>query len=290
MKPFREQVQNEQGASWAMLNRRLQDEIPFQWHHHTEYELTLTMNSRGQRFVGDHVGNYGDMDLVMLGPNLPHTWASNSKYDDRNDHVALVLKFSPEWANDLTQRFVEFSSLRPMLGRSRRGIKFSAGATQQSQNEIQELFEAPPQERFLILMRVLSRLARDEAAEELASPYATELVQKVSAQTDDRLERVLAFVHENYSNQTRLEEVADVAALSISGVHRLFKRHMRVSFSDYVARLRVGEACALLINTKMPIARIAEDVGYSALANFNRQFKAQKNMTPSQFRAIMGQS
>lgn len=269
-----------------MLNRRLHDEIPFQWHHHSEYELTLTLNSRGQRFVGDHVGNYGDMDLVMLGPNLPHTWSSTGKYKNEDDHVALVMKFSPEWANDLTQRFVEFSSLRPMLERARRGIKFSNQATQNLQNEIQDLFEADTQDRLLILMKVLLRLARDQGAEELASPYSHALVQKTSTQTDYRLERVLAFVHKNYNSQTRLEEVAGVAALSLSGVHRMFKRHMRVSFSEYVARLRVGQACALLINTKMPIARVAENVGYCALANFNRQFKIQKLMTPRQFRTL----
>ena len=64
-----------------MLDRRLDDGIPFQWHHHPEFELTLTLNSRGQRFIGDHIGDYDDGDLVLVGPNLPHTWVSREKID-----------------------------------------------------------------------------------------------------------------------------------------------------------------------------------------------------------------
>ena len=56
-----------------------------------------------------------------------------------------------------------------------------------------------------------------------------------------------------------------------SGFHRLFRRHTRLTVSDYVAELRIGQACALLVNSSRPIAHIAGDVGYANLANFNRQ-------------------
>ena len=34
-----------------------------------------------------------------------------------------------------------------------------------------------------------------------------------------------------------------------------------------------------------PIAHIASDIGYDSLANFNRQFKAAKGITPRAYRA-----
>jgi transcriptional regulator GlxA family with amidase domain len=64
----------------------------------------------------------------------------------------------------------------------------------------------------------------------------------------------------------------------------MFGRHMRTTVTDYVMRLRLGEACALLSATDRPIAHVAADVGYDSLANFNRQFKALKAMTPRQYR------
>jgi hypothetical protein len=53
MRPLFEKVTVPDGASWALLNRRLDDGIPFLWHYHPEFELTLTLNSRGQRYIGD---------------------------------------------------------------------------------------------------------------------------------------------------------------------------------------------------------------------------------------------
>ena len=97
MKPFLEKIHKPADASWSMLNRRLQDGIPFQWHHHPEFELTLTLNSRGLRFIGDQVGEYDDGDLVLLGPNLPHTWASREAVRAGEPHVALVLWFDSDW-------------------------------------------------------------------------------------------------------------------------------------------------------------------------------------------------
>ncbi|MVS98902.1 helix-turn-helix domain-containing protein, partial [Devosia marina] len=50
--------------------------------------------------------------------------------------------------------------------------------------------------------------------------------------------------------------------------------------------LRIGDACSRLSSTNEPIGFIAEAVGYPSLANFNRQFKAQRGMTPRAYRAI----
>lgn len=85
MKPLLEHLPASPDASWSMFNRRLDDAIPFEWHHHPEFELTLTLNSRGQRFIGNHVAEYDHGDLVLIGPDLLHTWppARNSMRQNR---------------------------------------------------------------------------------------------------------------------------------------------------------------------------------------------------------------
>ena len=99
-----------------------------------------------------------------------------------------------------------------------------------------------------------------------------------------RIERVLDHIHAYYREPIGISVLAEVAALSASGFHRLFRRHTRLTVGDYIAELRVGQACALLVNTSRPVAHIAEEVGYRSLANFNRQFRALKRMTPRDFR------
>lgn len=105
MKPSFEKIPTPVDASWSMLNRRLPDDIPFEWHHHPEYELTLTLNSRGHRYVSSDVRLYDDGDLVLLGPNVPHSWCSAERIDPDQPHVALVIWFSQAWAQSLVSLF-----------------------------------------------------------------------------------------------------------------------------------------------------------------------------------------
>jgi hypothetical protein len=58
-----EHVTFAKGCSIRVYHRQVPS-IPFEWHHHPEYELTLTLNSRGWRFVGDHIGQYEPQDYT----------------------------------------------------------------------------------------------------------------------------------------------------------------------------------------------------------------------------------
>lgn len=286
MKPLLEKLSIPDGQSLALLNRRLDDEIPFQWHYHREYELTLTLNSRGQRFVGDHVGAYDDGDLVLLGPNLPHTWASREKRVEGAPHVALVAWFRSEWIDSLVDAVKELSNLRPMLAQASRGLRYSDPASRKVRPTIEGLANLPPAMRLLALLDVLVTLSGDGAAAALTSPDRKQ--QSFSESDRPRIERVLDHIHAHYQERLTIEALAELAHLSPSGLHRLFRRHARMTALDYVAQLRIGRACQLLISTSRPIAHIATEVGYENLSHFNRQFRALKLATPREFRRGFG--
>lgn len=278
MRAFLEHLQRPAEASWSMLNRRLDDAIPFQWHHHPELELTLTLNSVGQRFVGDHVGSYGHGDLVLVGPNLPHTWASRDKLDAEAPHVALVLWFQKEWIEGMVAGSIELRPLRELIERSTGGLAFAPETGLALRGEFEAVFALPPMQRLLGLMAILGRLSQEEA-----QPLSGVAPRAVDG-SRSRLDRVLTHLHQHYDEPVALPELAEIAALSVSGLHRLFTRHTRTSISTYVTGLRIGDACSRLSSTDQPIQHVADAVGYASLANFNRQFKALRGMTPREYR------
>ncbi len=53
-----------------------------------------------------------------------------------------------------------------------------------------------------------------------------------------------------------------------------------------VKKLLIANACRLLAQTDDPIASVSLGVGYSNLANFNRRFYAELDMTPSRYRRL----
>jgi AraC-like DNA-binding protein len=280
MKPFFETVTPEPGASWAFLDRRLADGIPFEWHHHPEYELTLTLNSRGHRYIGDDVGPYDDGDLVLIGPGIPHSWNSREAVDSTKPHVALVAWFTRDWVSQLTSTFPEMAHLSGMLARATQGLFFDRGTSEAVASSFESMRSASPARRLVLLIEVLTTLCHCHNATPLAN--APRAGAELAA--DPRMVRVLDHLHAHFAEPVRVTTLANIACVSTSAFHRMFRRHTRMTMVDYVTRLRVGRACSLLIESGQSIATIAADVGYTNLSLFNRQFARAKGATPKNFR------
>lgn len=280
MQPWFEKVTIPDGHSWTLFDRRL-PAFPFNWHYHPEFELTLTLNSVGERFIGDHVAHYGDGDLILVGPNLPHAWKSRTTVCPDRPHRALVVWFSQEWALGLTRQYTELATIGAMLATAARGLSFSDAIRDAVRPRLLALVDASPAARWLGLVEVLLALAGDPSCQPLALQG---FVPPANAHDRARLERVLTHLHEHYAQPVRLPALAALAAMSESQLQRFFKRCTRMTVSDYLAQLRIGRACALLIDRDRPIALIAEEAGYGQPSYFTRQFRRVKGMTPMEFR------
>jgi AraC-like DNA-binding protein len=280
MKPYLEHIAASKDGSWTLFNRRL-PAIPFEWHYNSEYELTLTLNSRGQRFVGDSMASYEDGDLVLIGPQVPHTWCSTGDCGRGPTHQALVLWFSETFVRSLVLPHVELRPIHALLEKSTRAIEFSEGVKAKARPLICAMLSQTAEDRLPALLQLLLLLSRDAKARPLTSAPS----DAMPSATEERIGRVLAYLHQHYREHNAVDQLSLIAALSRSSLHRLFKQQTRMTTTDYVTQLRIGNACALLINTEKPISLIADQVGYQNLANFNRQFKKTKGQTPRQFRS-----
>jgi AraC-like DNA-binding protein len=282
MKPAFEKVTVPAGASWTLFHRRLPS-FPFEWHYHPEYELTFTLNSLGQRYIGDHIAPYGDGDLALVGPNLPHSWQSARPIDERAPHVAVVMWFTQAWVEQVLRPLPEFRATCRMLDASTRGLGFSAKTAAAARGRILALLERDQTAQVIGLIDLLAMLARDDGQTALSSPA---LAASSAADGDEaRIAPVLGYLHARYNDPAlSVGALARRVHMSLSTLHRLFRRHTHMSVTDYVTRLRIGRASALLIGGDRPVAHIAEEAGYRNLANFHRQFKAMKGVTPRAFR------
>ncbi|MEO7101308.1 MAG: AraC family transcriptional regulator [Luteolibacter sp.] len=98
----------------------------------------------------------------------------------------------------------------------------------------------------------------------------------------------LAVVADHLKNHFR--EKLDVPSLA-KMVHmsvRQFERKFQVTFQmtprDYMIRMRVIEACELLVRTNLPVTTVALDAGFYDHSDFARQFRRQMGQTASQYR------
>jgi AraC-like DNA-binding protein len=95
---------------------------------------------------------------------------------------------------------------------------------------------------------------------------------------------VLQHLHRQFQEPIRIDALCGVGNISARSLHRLFVKHTGDSVSEYLCKLRIGRACMRLAESDMPVSLIAYEVGLSNLANFNRQFRRIRQMTPSAYR------
>lgn len=288
MKAMFEKVLPTPHSSWRYWLYEL-EEIPFNWHYHPEYEVCLTLNSRGQRYVGDHIDNYSDFDLVLMGPKLPHTWCSSEIIDPAIAHQTYVAQVPANWIESIARTMPEMEQLGGLLERSQRGVAFSPAVAAYCAEIFISMAESGPMSRFIGLFQIFKAMIDDSAAETLSSSNYSATIQQDSA--SEKIDRVIQYIHQHYTEPLRADQLAKLAHMSTNHFHRFLKQRTEQTFTELVNQLRIGKACALLINSDQPISSISDVCGFNNISNFNRRFLQIKKSTPSAFRrAYAGQT
>lgn len=92
------------------------------------------------------------------------------------------------------------------------------------------------------------------------------------------------YIKENFSQDISLESVAQAIGISPYYLSRLITQDLNQSFVSYLTQIRVQKAISLATTTKLSIAEIAENVGYSNPTYFCRVFKKTTGKTISTIR------
>jgi AraC-like DNA-binding protein/mannose-6-phosphate isomerase-like protein (cupin superfamily) len=107
---------------------------------------------------------------------------------------------------------------------------------------------------------------------------------KKSVRTKFQLQMMMQFIHQNYTNQISLEDIATSGGMSRNNALLVFKNNLHTSPIQYLNNYRLCRAAKLLSETEKKIAAIAFDTGFESPAYFCRQFKNLFQMTPKEYR------
>jgi len=281
MKPLVEKVASA-GLALTAYERR-DPEFRFQWHCHPEYELTLILDSRGQRLVGDGIAEYSSGDLVLLGPELPHSWRSGPVRSSAHElHRAVVVQFREEFLGRQFLELRELESVVSLLRRSANGLAF--GHTECGRRVAAYLANLPglsPAKRILCLLNALVDLSAEPESETLSSLRLRPLAHP---ENQRRIDVICRYLDEHFREEIDFVELANRFHMAQAALCRFFRRSTGRTLTTYLNELRVGAATQLLLETDESILNICFQVGFGNYSNFNRQFKRIKGLGPHALR------
>jgi len=265
---------------------RAKSDFDFPLHYHDEIELNFIKNARGtKRIVGDHVEEIGDIELVLVGPGLPHGWFGSGFPENQIEEITI--QFHKDFFDEKFLQKNQLSFIRQMLGRSLRGILFSAETTKRLEPRIYGLGRKQGFDSVLELMSILHDLSISREFRILSDSGFSDT--EIFSYNSRRIEKVMEFIHTSFDKQINLGEAAKMANMTESAFSRFFKLRTGMTFIDCLTEVRLGHASRMLISTTKTIAEIAYSCGFNNISNFNRIFRKKKGCTPRELRKTYDQ-
>ena len=249
-------------------------------HSHSNYELNYIKRGWGQRFIGDHFSDFSEGDLVLLGPDIPHSWKIEGN-NSKEPAQCIVIHFHEMFANSQLVDLPELAQLAGLLEKASKGIHFKIYNNEMVNSQLEQLSSTPGLAGFISLLQVFDELLKVNKIEILSTGEYTDKRQQKNM---DRMTKIYDFVMHHFREEIILQQAADVINMTQEAFCRYFKKQTDRTFFDLLKDVRIGFACKQLLETSRSISEICYESGYNNLAHFNNQFKTIKRMSPRQFR------
>lgn len=265
-----------------MMFSRKKMKFDFPLHYHEEFELNFIRNARGaKRIVGDHEAEIGELELVFVGPNLPHGWFTHHCRSGEIEEITI--QFHKDFLDRVFLRRNQLSFLRRMFEDATRGVLFSQDTISRVADRIAGLEGKQGFASVLEFMSVLHDLSISRNMRMLSNSPSNNKVENIFY-PNKSVEKALAYIHAHFDKPITIEEVAELLHIPAAPFGRFFKKHTGSAFKDVLNEVRLGKASRLLIDTNQSVNEVAYRCGFNNLSYFNRLFKSVKHCTPKEFR------
>ena len=233
----------------------------------TIYEPMVNLILTGSKTmtVGERTFHYDPATYFVMSVDLPAVGAVHPAEDGR-PYLAVSLTLDP----------VVVANLLSELPKPAGGVLYAAGFSVAPTTE--DLLDA--------WVRMLRLMERPDEVPALAPAYEREILFRVLqgplgwmlrdiALPETALSRVgvaIRCIRENFANPLRVDDLADMAALSVSAFHRHFKAVTALSPIQYQKRVRLLHARSMLLAGEGNATSVAFRIGYESANQFSREY------------------
>lgn len=250
---------------------------PF-WHFHPELELVYVDKGEGRRHIGNHLSYFHNSQLLLIGANLPHSGFSD-KFTRTGSET--YIQFRQDFLGEEFLNKPEMNAITALFERAKKGVLFQPEAKAKIGPKIKDLASYQGLDRVLRLLDVLQDLA-------LSKDYILLNVDgfafETTIQDSNRIEEVYKHINHNFSRPISLDEISDLASMTVPAFCRYFKKSTGRTFTRFVNEFRIVQARRLLSETNDSVTDISIECGFNNFSHFNKLFKEYAGNSASEYR------
>lgn len=262
----------------ACYTDRQEDIIP--WHWHEEMEIVYVEKGQMEMKIPSKSFMLEEGDCLVINSNELHYGAAVVTCELRS------LVFSPALIAGNESLVFAQKYIRPLLAcNDFCGYFIKAGEHGNAAHWFVSAFEAFAEGGCgyeFIVREMLSRICLF-----LYEEFNLQAdIRDISLNQDNqRIRKMLAFIHQNFADTISLPEIAAAADIGERECLRCFQKTIQVSPIQYLLKYRIMRGAEMLLeNQTDSVSEIAALCGFDSPSNFSRTFKHFYNCTPREYR------
>jgi AraC-like DNA-binding protein len=238
--------------------------------------LCIIVQGRKEVLLAQETYVYSPADYLIASVNLPVT-AIVTDASPENPYLALKLEFTP---NQILEVLQESQLAVNKKENAKRGMYVSQIELSllDAVTRLVRLLETPndiPVLEPLITREIIYRV--------LQGQHGVTLGQiAIDGSTTSGISDVIDHITNNFDQSFRIEDLAEIANMSVSSLHRHFKEVTAMSPIKYQKQLRLQKARSLLLSESTDATEAAFRVGYESPSQFSREYSRMFGLPPKE--------
>lgn len=219
---------------------------------------------------------YGPADYLVASVNLPIT-GQVTEASSEVPYLALKIEFTP---SEILEVLREFQMGVEKKENAKRGMyvnKIEASLLD-AVTRLARLLDTPKD------IKILAPLIRKEIVYRVLQGEHGGILKQIAIEgsSTSQIGEVIEHIMNNFEKSFKIEELAEIANMSVSSLHRHFKEVTAMSPIQFQKQLRLQEARSLLLSESADAADVAFRVGYESPSQFSREYSRMFGLPPKE--------
>jgi AraC-like DNA-binding protein len=255
------------------LFRRTQTSMPLD--HVYEPSMAVILQGSKRVTVGDEAFVYDESRFLLTAVDLP---VSSCVVQASEDHPYIAMRLALDLPK-VRQLILDYELPATRLAPIGRGMATGPATPELlcALWRLLDLLDAPediPVMADLVLKEILYYLLKSEQGGRLWHLAMT-------GSQSNRIQKVINFLRRNFAEPLRVDDLANMAAMSVSSMHHHFREITSMSPLQFQKQLRLQEARRLMLVEDLDAGMAALRVGYESASQFSREYSRQYGQPPA---------
>ena len=263
---------------------------PILMHSHDYYELNVVTYGECRHYVKNrnHPAKAGDM--FMIPPYTEHGYWSD---DETTKLFHLIIR--NDLLNDYKKQLDHYPGMKilfevePQIRQAFNDLSLNINIPKELLSDFVSDFDElididkkkDEDDNIMFDLKTVCLLCK--LAKLISQRYAS-TVETRDNTADYIILKTTQYMEENYASKITVDDLSKIVNMSTSNFFRYFKNVFNTSPMEYLKKIRIAHATAMLSSTDKPISFIAQECGFFDQSHFTNIFKQTTNMTPKELR------